>query len=350
MGLGTFAERLDGLSREGKLYEVLHDGKVRCHACAHRCVVFPEKRGICQVRFNRDGMLFVPHGYVGALQCDPIEKKPFYHVSPGSQALTFGMLGCDFRCPFCQNWVISQTLRNRKSGVDPVETSADRLAELARAWGARLVASSYNEPLITTEWSVEIFTRAKKNGMLTGYISNGNVTPEVLDYLEPHLDCYKIDLKTMRDRNYRWLGGVRDIVLKGIERVQERGFWTEIVTLVVPGFNDSEAEIRAAARFIVEVSPEIPWHVTAFHKDYQMTEPENTRPETLMRAAQIGYEEGLHYVYAGNLPGMVGPYENTYCPGCGALLIERTGHLIRRNRLQDGRCPDCGTRIPGIWS
>jgi pyruvate formate lyase activating enzyme len=348
-GETTPAELLDSLTREGELYERLPDGKVRCHACAHRCVIFPGRRGICQVRFNRDGKLYVPWGYVAALQCDPIEKKPFYHVLPGGRAMTFGMLGCDFRCPYCQNWHISQTLRDERAGVRPMKISAEGIMELAKQYDARMVVSSYNEPLITSEWAVEIFTKAKREGFLTGYVSNGNATPEVLDYLKPHLDCYKIDLKTMQDRNYRRLGGVLENVLKTIEMVYERGFWVEVVTLVVPGFNDSEEELRQAAEFIASVSREIPWHVTAFHPDYQLTDRGGTSVETLIRAAEIGYEEGLHFVYAGNLPGLVGRYENTYCPGCGALLIERYGFYIRQNRLVDGQCPDCGRQIAGIW-
>jgi pyruvate formate lyase activating enzyme len=212
-----------------------------------------------------------------------------------------------------------------------------------------MVVSSYNEPLITTEWAVEIFQHARRAGLLTGYVSNGNATPEVLDHLRPHLDCYKVDLKTMQDKNYRWLGGVLENVLRTIEMVHERGFWVEVVTLVVPGFNDSEEELRQAARFLASVSRDIPWHVTAFHPDYKLTDRGGTPPETLMKAAEIGYEEGLHFVYAGNLPGLVGRYENTYCPGCGALLIERYGFYVRQNRLHEGRCPDCGRAIPGIW-
>jgi len=345
----TLADLLDPLTREGELYEKLPDGKVRCLACAHRCVIFPGKRGICQVRFNKDGKLYVPSGYVSSLQCDPIEKKPFYHVMPGGRAMTFGMLGCDFRCYFCQNWIISQTLRDKNAGAHPQEISAERLIELAERYDAKMVASSYNEPLITSEWAVSVFKGAKREGFITGYVSNGNASPEVLDYLRPYLDCYKVDLKTMQDKNYRQLGGVLANILKTIEMVYDRGFWVEVVTLVVPGFNDSEEELREAAEFIASVSPEIPWHVTAFHPDYKLTDRGGTPAETLIRAAQIGYDAGLHFVYAGNLPGLVGRYENTYCPGCGALLIERYGFLIRENRLRDGSCPDCGRRIPGIW-
>jgi pyruvate formate lyase activating enzyme len=249
----------------------------------------------------------------------------------------------------CQNWQISQTLRDKSAGALPMEVSPGRLVELAERYEAEMVVSSYNEPLITSEWSLEIFKLAKREGFITGYVSNGNASPEVLDYLRPYLDCYKVDLKTMQDRNYRELGGVLANILKTIEMVYERGFWVEVVTLVIPGFNDSDEDLREAAKFIASVSPETPWHVTAFHPDYKLTDRGSTPVDTLLRAVEIGYEEGLHFVYAGNLPGMVGRYENTYCPGCNALLIERYGFFIQKNRLRDGSCPDCGRRIPGIW-
>ena len=346
----SLAELLDRLSRPGELYERREDGAVRCYACGHRCLIRPGRRGICQVRFNRDGVLYVPYGYVAGLQVDPTEKKPFFHLLPGSDALTFGMLGCDFHCSYCQNWLTSQALRDPAAGVTPTEITAEALVALATHHGARLVVSSYNEPLITSEWAVEIFRLARRQGLRCAYVSNGNATPEVLDYLRPWTDGYKIDLKTMDDRNYRKLGGVLDHVLNTIRWTFEMGFWVEVVTLIVPGFNDSEAELREAARFIASVSPDIPWHVTAFHKDYKMTDPDNTPAQALIRAAEIGYEEGLRYVYAGNLPGRVGPYEDTRCPQCHETLIRRYGFYVLENRVTpEGRCPSCQTAIAGIW-
>lgn len=346
----SLAERLDRLTAPGVLYERLEHNAVRCYACGHRCLIKDGRRGICQVRFNRGGTLYVPRGYAAGLQSDPIEKKPFFHVYPGSDALTFGMLGCDLHCDYCQNWLTSQALRDPEAGTMPEEISAEEIVTLARRAGARAVVSSYNEPLITSEWAVEIFRLAKPAGFLCGFVSNGNVTPEVLDYLRPWVDCYKIDLKTMNDRRYRQLGAVLDRILEGIRMVYKRGFWLEIVTLVVPGFNDSDEELRQAAEFIASVSPDIPWHVTAFHKDYKMTDPDNTSPQTLIRAARIGKEAGLRYVYAGNLPGRVGELENTYCHACGELLVERYGYLILDYRITgDGTCPRCQVKIPGIW-
>src|SRR6516225_8250747 len=297
----TLAETLDCLTGPGELYRPLGQGKMQFFACGHRCTIFPGRRGICKVRFNADGVLRVPWGYVGALQCDPTEKKPFFHVLPGSTALTFGMLGCDFHCPYCQNWLTSQALRDPASVSDILEIGPIDLARLASRMGAALVGSSYNEPLITSEWAVGIFREARAAGLRTCYISNGNATAEVLDYLRPWTDCYKVDLKAMDPAHYRALGGQLQHVLETIRMVHERGFWLEVVTLVVPGWNDSDAELQAAAEFIASVSPLIPWHVTAFHKDYRMRDPANTGPETLLRAAAIGEAAGLNYVYAGNL-------------------------------------------------
>jgi len=349
-GAATLAQALDARVREAELVLPADGGAVRCVACGHRCLVKPGRRGICKVRFNKEGALYAPTGYVAALQCDPTEKKPLFHVFPGSDTLTFGMLGCDFHCGYCQNWLTSQALRDDAAGVSPSEATPDGLIALARRQGARLVGSSYNEPLITAEWAVEVFRAARAAGLKTAFISNGNATPEVLDYIRPWTDCYKIDLKAMDDRRYRELGGVLAHVTDAIRLVHDRGFWLEVVTLVVPGFNDDDGQLRAAAGYIASVSPEIPWHVTAFHQDYKMTDPDNTPVETLLRACEIGAAAGLKFVYAGNLPGRVGRWENTYCPDCGDLLIERRGYTIRAQRIgADGACPSCRRRIPGVW-
>jgi len=349
-GPATLAQQLDARVRPGVLVQPLAADAVRCVACGHRCLVKPGRRGICKVRFNRAGTLLVPAGYVAALQCDPTEKKPFFHCLPGSDTLTFGMLGCDFHCGYCQNWLTSQALRDDAAGVVPTDITPEALVEAAQRRGARLVGSSYNEPLITAEWAVDVFRGARAAGLRTAFISNGNCTPEVLDYIRPWTDAYKIDLKAMDDRRYRELGGVLQHVLDAVRLVHERGFWLEIVTLVVPGFNDDEAQLRRAAEFIASISPEIPWHVTAFHQDYRMTEAANTPAATLERACEIGAQAGLNFVYAGNLPGRVGRWEHTWCPDCGDLLIERHGYTILRQRVgADGACPSCGRGIPGIW-
>ncbi len=352
--MATLADRLDALTVEGELSQRLPDGAVRCVACGHRCLIRPDKRGICRVRFNAEGRLRVPWGYVAALQCDPTEKKPFYHLLPGSDTLTFGMLGCDFHCDYCQNWVTSQALRDpacEGSGAAIRLVTPGELVGHARQMGAGVIASSYNEPLITAEWAVAIFKEAITAGLKCAFVSNGNATPEVLDYLRPYLSAYKVDLKTMQDRQYRRLGGVLAHVLDTIRRAHDLGLWVEVVTLVVPGFNDSNEELMDAARYLASVSPDIPWHVTAFHPDYRMTDPDPTPARTLVRAAEIGQEAGLRFVYAGNLPGHVGEYEDTRCAACGRVLIERIGFAVVGYHLTaDGGCPGCGKALPGIWA
>ena len=345
----TLKEILATYTRKGELYERLEQNRVRCYACGHRCVIFDGLDGVCRVRFNRGGTLHVPHGYVGALQLDPVEKKPFFHALPSSLAMSFGMLGCDFHCAYCQNWITSQSLRDPQATAPPRRLTAEQFLSAALRQGARIVTSTYNEPLITSEWAVEVFKLAKASGLVTSYVSNGNGTAEVLRYIRPWVDLYKVDLKSFRDRNYRKLGGTLKNVLETIQGLHAMGFWLEIVTLVIPGFNDSSEELGDMARFLVGVSPGIPWHVTAFHRDYRMTDPEDTSAHVLLRAAEIGRKEGLSFVYAGNLPGRVGTFENTYCPACQTLLIERFGFRVLGNNIRNGACPKCRQTVPGVW-
>lgn len=331
------------------LIQVQSNG-IRCLACGHRCLVKPGRAGVCRVRFNRDGELRVPGGYVAGLQIDPIEKKPFYHAFPGRDALSFGMLGCDFHCGYCQNWVTSQALRDDRAVSPPRFCTADQMVDFAIDRGAPVVVSTYNEPLITSEWAVEVFNRAKNRGLRCGYVSNGNGTPEVLKFIRPYVDLYKVDLKSFDDKHYRELGGVLSNVLATIEQLVAAGFWVEIVTLVIPGFNDSDAELSDIAGFLAGISRDMPWHITAFHPDYRMQDPRQTPAETLLRAYDIGKAAGLRYVYPGNIHGGVGDRENTVCPRCAAVVIERTGFIVRNNRMKHpGRCPDCNGEIMGVW-
>jgi len=291
-----------------------------------------------------------PWGYVGGVQCDPVEKKPFFHVHPGALAYSFGMLGCDLHCSYCQNWVTSQALRDERAIAPPRDVTPAALVDDAVRQRAKLVVSTYNEPLITAEWAVEIFKLARARNLLTAFVSNGNGTPRVLDYLRPHLDAYKVDLKSFDDRRYRELGGRLQPILDTIAWLHANGVWVEIVTLLIAGFNDSEAELRRLTEFIAGVSADIPWHVTAFHKDYRMTDPDDTTPAMLLRAASIARDAGLRYVYAGNRPGQVGDLEDTQCGRCGEPVVLRRGYLIRDYRLSsEGRCRACRTKIPGIF-
>ncbi len=345
---------LDNMTRTGELFTAEAEGAVRCSACAHRCLIRPGRRGICGVRFNQEGSLRVPSGYVAGAQVDPVEKKPFNHFLPGTQVLTFGMLGCNFHCDFCQNWHTSQALRDPYAArtIEQVsKISAEGLVEAALRSGARALASSYNEPLISAEWAAEVFQKAKAAGLRTACVSNGYATPEVLRYWQPWLDGYKIDLKSMQAKRYREMGGVLQHVLDAIRLAKELGLWVEVVTLIIPGFNDSNEELWEAGRFLASVSAEIPWHVTAYHPDYKMEDAPPTPASTLQRAAEIGQEAGLKYVYAGNLPGRVGSLENTYCPHCAHLLIKRSGfRAVESQVTPDGKCPKCGHAIPGIWN
>src|SRR5437773_8970136 len=326
--MASLEEILQSLTTEGELYDKCDGKRVRCYGCGHCCAIPDGALGVCKVRYNKGGRLMIPWGYVGGIQCDPVEKKPFFHARPGRLAFSFGMLGCDLHCSYCQNWVTSQALRDPQPVAPPLRATSEQLVRMALEQGGEIMVSTYNEPLITSEWAVAVFKEAKQAGLMTGFVSNGNGTPQVLDFLKPWVDLYKVNLKSFDDRHYRQLGGRLQPILDTIRRLHEMGFWLEIVTLVIPGFNDSSDELTRLAEFLASVSSDIPWHVTAFHKDYKMTDPENTGPETLMRAAEIGKRAGLRYVYAGNLPGMVVDWENTRCPKCTQLLIERHGYLI----------------------
>jgi pyruvate formate lyase activating enzyme len=346
----TLAEELEQRTREGELYERYNGDWTRCFACGHRCPIPNGGAGVCKVRFNRDGRLFVPWGYVSGVQCDPIEKKPFFHAWPGSLAYSFGMLGCDLHCSYCQNWVTSQALRDPRATLASRMASPEDLVSSAVRQGARVVVSTYNEPLITAEWAVDVFRRARAAGLATGFVSNGNGTPEVIEYLRPWVDLYKVDLKGFDDKHYRQLGGRLQPILDTIRRLHGSGLWLEIVTLLIPGFNDSDDEIGQLTAFIAGVSPTIPWHVTAYHEDYKMSGTGDTTAAMLLHAAGMGRAAGLQFVYAGNIPGGVGHWEDTRCPSCAATLVERLGYFVKSDHLSDrGQCHSCGTVIPGRW-
>lgn len=323
-------------------------GKLTCLACAHRCKLVDGARGSCLVRERRGDALSVPWGYTAGVAVDPIEKKPFYHLRPGARALSFGMLGCNFHCAFCQNWMTSQTLRDPEASARAIATAPKDLVDLALEHECEVITSTYNEPLITSEWAFDIFTLAKPAGLITSFVSNGHATREVIEYLGPVLDACKIDLKSFSAKTYASLGGRLSAVTESIETFVALGVWVEVVTLVVPGLNDSAEELRGIARFLAGVSREIPWHLTAFHPDYEMTAPPPTPVATLRSGVNIGREAGLRHVYVGNIRAQ--EFENTICPGCGAILVRREGFFVTRQEITDeGRCPSCGGVIAGIW-
>ncbi len=307
-------------------------------------VVWYRERGGVQKFRETESHFLVP---IKSVATEPFEGEVYNLEVEEEHSYVAGF----FAVKNCQNWVTSQALRDPVAGAPPQEITPKQIADLAFRHRARILTSTYNEPLITSEWAVEVFREGKARGLVCSYVSNGNATPEVLDYIRPWVDLYKVDLKGFDDKHYRKLGGILKTVLDSIRLIREKGFWLEVVTLMVPGFNDSDEELRDIAQFLVSVSPDIPWHVTAFHQDYKMTDRENTTAKTLIRAAEIGVAAGLRYVYAGNLPGRVGPFENTYCPSCKTPLIERVGYTILKDLLTPSRgiCPSCSTRIPGVW-
>lgn len=296
----------------------------------------------------------VPSGYVAGLQLDPIEKKPFNHFLPGALTLSFGMAGCNFHCSFCQNWLSAQALNDSASRFSEhylKPASAEEIIRAAKANHAQVIVSTYNEPLITTEWAIEIFEQAHEAGINTAFVSNGFGTRLGLKQLAPHLDAMKIDLKAFSEETYKEMGGHLQPVLDTIVTARELGIWVEVVTLQVPGMNDSQQEIWDLTRFLAGTSPDIPWHVTAFHPDYKMTDRNRTTAKSLQTAAEIGQEAGLRYVYAGNLPGRVGSLENTYCPHCQQELITRRGFYVGAvNITKEDTCPHCGTNIAGHFA
>lgn len=344
-------EFIEKNSREGELFKKLDDDTIECLACAHHCKIRPERSGICRVRLWMDGSFKVPWGYTMGLQIDPIEKKPFYHVRPGSLALSYGMVGCNFHCSFCQNWITSQALRdNVPLYFLPEHITIEEIINAAKRHGTDSVISTYNEPLITSEWNAAIFDAARKEGLLTGYVSNGFASEEVLEFLQPRIDVYKVDLKTFNDETYRKLGGRLQPVLDTIEWLHAHDIWVEVVTLIIPDFNDSPEELKKIARFIADVSVDIPWHVTAFHPDYKMLDARSTPVKKLLEAVKIGKDEGLNFVYPGNVFGGAGKWEHTWCPRCENLLIKRRGFYIQEYNISDnGNCMFCGASIPGVW-
>lgn len=335
-------------AKEAMLYERLPEGKVRCNLCAHRCLIFPGKRGICRVRENRDGTLYsLVYGRLISRAVDPIEKKPLFHFHPGSASYSIATVGCNFHCRQCQNWEISQYPRLNSGeiiggGFTPQEIVADALRRNCQS-----ISYTYVEPTIFFEFAYDTGELAHERGLANVFVSNGYLTGEATRAIAPYLDAINIDIKAFKDSTYRhYYGATLQPVLDTVKLMRKLGIWVEVTTLVIPTVNDSEGELRAIARFIKGIDPAIPWHVTRFHPNYKLLDLPPTPVGTLRRAREIGLEEGLRYVYEGNVPGEGG--ENTYCPSCGELLIARWGFSISRYSLKAGHCPDCGAAIAGV--
>jgi pyruvate formate lyase activating enzyme len=335
------------MMKEAMLYEKLDDDKVRCNLCAHRCKVSPSKRGICGVRENRRGILYtLVYGTIIAENVDPIEKKPLFHVYPGSRSFSIATVGCNFHCTFCQNYDISQI--PRESGkIMGREATPEEIVQQAVNTGSKTIAYTYTEPTIFYEFAYDIGKIAHEKGIKNVFITNGFMTEEALEKISPYLEAANVDLKAFTDNFYKkYCGGRLQPVLDSLKKMKELGIWVEVTTLIIPTLNDSDKELKDIAQFIYSLGAETPWHISRFYPQYEMTDLPATSVATLHKAAKIGEEAGLKYVYTGNVPG--DEKENTYCYKCGNLLIGRHGFNVNKMNLEESKCPRCGTPLDGI--
>jgi pyruvate formate lyase activating enzyme len=334
--------------KEAMCYSHLTEGEIRCNLCKHRCRIKEGKRGICGARENRDGNLYsLVYGKIVAEHIDPVEKKPLFNFMPGSRAFSVGTVGCNFHCRHCQNFDISQYPQEHGGEVIGQDRTPEKIVGFAKAAQCEAIAYTYTEPTIFYEFAYDTAILAHKEGIKNVYVSNGYMSREAARKIAPHLDAINVDLKAFTNGFYKSVCGARlKPVLETIPLMKELGVWVEVTTLTIPGLNDAEEEIRDIARFVKNVGPEVPWHVTQFYPAYKLLDVPPTPVATLRRAREIGLEEGLRYVYEGSVPGEGG--ENTYCYACKTCLIERSGFVLKKNRLQDAKCPECGTRIDGV--
>ncbi len=326
-----------------------HEGYVQCELCSHHCKIPVGKRGVCRVRENRDGDLFtLVYGRLVAENIDPIEKKPLFHVMPGSHSFSISTRGCNFRCLHCQNASISQVAKEDDPGGFCEERTPEQVVAAARESGCRTISYTYVEPTVFFEFAFDCCTLAAENDIGNVFVSNGYLSEKASRLLAPVLTAINVDIKSFSDEFYTKVCGAHlQPVLDTVKLMRELGVWVEVTTLLIPGKNDSTAELRGIAHFLAELDDSIPWHVTAFYPTYRMLGPIPTPRQTLERARDIGLAAGLKYVYEGNIIGSGG--ENTSCPECGALVVERRGFAIKHNSLVHGGCPECSAKIPGVW-
>jgi len=334
--------------KEAMFYEPLAGNSVLCNLCSHRCKIKEGKSGICRVRENRGGRLYsLVYGTIIAEHIDPIEKKPLFNFLPGSRVFSIGTVGCNFHCKHCQNFDISQYPLEHRGEIIGQDRTPEQIVASAKAAGCETIAYTYTEPTIFYEFAYDTAVLAQKEGIKNVFVSNGYMSTEAAHKIAPHLDAINIDIKAFTDNFYKDVCGARlKPVLETIQLMKDLGVWVEATTLIIPGLNDGEQELRDIASFVKSIGPEIPWHVSQFYPAYKLLDRPPTPVATLRRAREIGMEEGLRYVYEGNVPSEGG--EHTYCYACGAMLIERYGLELIRNRLQDGKCPECGTRIDEV--
>lgn len=334
--------------KEAMLYSPLDGGKVSCFLCSHRCQIVDSKFGICGVRQNKQGKLYTHvFGEVIAAHVDPIEKKPLHHFLPGTTSFSIATIGCNFRCPFCQNWEISQASKRKEEGASGYKLKPEDVVAAAKDNGCQSISYTYTEPTIFFEYAYETARLASKEGLGNVFVTNGYMTSEALETIKPYLDACNVDLKSFREEFYRKMCQAHlEPVLDSIRLMRKLGIWVEITTLVVPGENDGDDELRGIARFIAETDPDIPWHVSRFHPDYKLTDKRATPVETLRKAYSIGKSEGLRYLYVGNV---YGESENTHCPSCGKPLVRRQGFFVSDLKLKNSSCPYCGACIAGVF-
>ena len=334
--------------KEAMFYRKLDGDRVQCGLCRFRCLIGPGQRGHCRVRENRAGVLYsLVYGRLVAEHVDPIEKKPLFHLLPGSRSYSIATVGCNFRCQHCQNYGISQP---DGAGVEASGSfvAPETVVARALAAGCSSISYTYTEPTIYFEYAYETAVLARAAGLKNIFVTNGYITDEALSAIAPYLDAANIDLKGFSDPFYRKVVGASlEEVLDCIRAYARLGIWLEITTLIIPNQNDSEEELRGIARFIAGIGPQVPWHVTQFYPTYQLTGEPRTPLATLRRARAIGLQEGLRHVYEGNVPGEGG--ENSTCPSCGGLLVKRYGYIIEKNLISRGHCPGCGEAIDGVW-
>lgn len=336
--------------KEAMLYRKGENAAVVCQLCAHRCAIYDGGAGVCGVRVNENGTLYtLVYDKIVAQHIDPIEKKPLYHVLPGSLSYSIATVGCNFRCLNCQNYEISQIPGRRSREIPGAPITPEEIVAAALRNRCQSIAYTYTEPTIYFELAYETAHLARKKGLKNVFVTNGYMTAEALDAIRPYLDAANVDLKGYNEAKYRKVcGGKLEPVKETIRRMNDMGVWVEVTTLIIPTHNDSETELRAIAEFLVSVNPAIPWHVSAFHPQYKMAHLPSTSPGIIYRAVDIAKEVGLHHVYSGNLRS--DSTSATICHACGAHLIQRSGFFVLENLVARGKCPSCDAPVAGIFA
>ena len=334
--------------KEAMLYEKLEGRQARCNLCAHRCTIKPDRRGICGVRENRNGILYsLVYGTLIAVNIDPIEKKPFFHVCPASKSYSIATVGCNLSCEFCQNHDISQMPRSTRM-ITGEDLSPMEIADRAKKSGSKTIAYTYTEPTIYFELAYDTAKIAVENGLKNVFVTNGFMTAEAIETIAPYLTAANVDLKSFRDEFYKKRCGARlNPVLGSLKKMKEMGIWVEITTLLIPALNDSDEELKDIAQFIAGLGKETPWHISRFHPQFKMLNVPVTSISSLHKAVEIGKQAGLKYVYSGNVPG--DERENTKCFNCGNLLIERYGFRIVSINIKGNKCSKCEIELEGVF-